>query len=130
MFIQHLTNEQQGILYSFSKRLVTVDGVIDSKEETILETIRAQCSESADFGLDINLVEIDKIFHQQHQKIAFMIELIGVAHADDTYTHEEKDFVLSLAENLSIDPELLKQMESWVERQLGLVKEANLFMEM
>lgn len=130
MFIQHLNNEQQATLIAFAKKIIAVDGHIDEKEELMLETIRSQCDVNVNFDSKPELDELGSLFELQHQKVAFMLELIGVAYADETYQDSEKAVIGHLAEVLNISPSLLTDMESWVKRQMILVKEANLFMEM
>ncbi|EKZ8664216.1 TerB family tellurite resistance protein [Vibrio alginolyticus] len=95
----------------------------------MLETIRSQCDVNVNFDSKPELDELGSLFELQHQKVALMLELIGVAYADETYQDSEKAVIGHLAEVLNISPSLLTDMESWVKRQMILVKEANLFME-
>ena len=48
MFIQQLNSVQQAALYSFSKKLISVDGNIDERETILLETIALQCQANMD----------------------------------------------------------------------------------
>lgn len=129
MFIQHLNNEQQATLIAFTKKIIAVDGHIDEKEKLMLETIRSQCDANVNFDSKPEFDKIDSLFEFKHQKVAFMLELIGVAYADETYQESEITVIRNLAETLDISPSLLTDMENWVKRQMILVKEANLFME-
>lgn len=130
MFIQHLSNDQQAALFCFAKKIIAVDGHIDEKEEVMLEAIRAQCNDNVNFDLSIDLGSLIGLFEYKHQKVSFMLELIGVAYADEDYQESEKTIIAHLAEAFEIPSTLLEDMESWVRRQMILVKEANLFMEM
>ncbi|WP_278183373.1 TerB family tellurite resistance protein [Vibrio misgurnus] len=129
MFIQYLNSEQQAILITFTKKIIAVDGHIDEKEELMLETIRSQCDVNVNLDSNPELDELGRLFEFKHQKVAFILELIGVAYADETYQDSEKAVIGHLAEILNISPSLLIDMESWVKRQMILVKEANLLME-
>ncbi len=130
MFIQHLNSEQQTALFSFAKKIIAIDGYIDEKEELMLGTIRSQCEANLNFDRELGLEKLGNMFEHRHQKVAFMLELIGVAYADETYHESEKAIIGHVAEVLGISSSLLTDMESWVKRQMILVKEANLFMEM
>lgn len=130
MFIQHLNNEQQATLITFAKKIIAIDGNIDEKEELMLEAIRSQCDDSVNFDSNPELGELGSLFEFQHQKVAFMLELIGVAYADETYQDSEKTVIGQIAEVLNISPSLLTDMDNWVKRQMILVNEAKLFMEM
>lgn len=129
MFIQHLNNKQQATLIAFAKEIIAADGHIDEKEELMLEKICSQCDVNVHYDSKPELDELGGLFEFQHQKVAFMLELIGVAYADETYQESEKAVIGNLAEILNISPSLLTDMENWVRRQMILVKEANLFME-
>ncbi|ELA6198217.1 TPA: TerB family tellurite resistance protein [Vibrio cholerae] len=129
MFIQNLNIIQQAALIAFAKQIISIDGHVDGKEELMLDNIRLQCDVLVNVESNIGLGELANIFEHHHQKVSFMLELIGIAHADETYQETEKTFIGQIAEALDISSSLLNDLENWVMRQIILVKESSLLME-
>ncbi|TOF86239.1 DNA repair protein, partial [Vibrio parahaemolyticus] len=92
MFIQHLNDEQQAALYYFSKELIAADGYVDERETLLLEGITAQCNNSVNLGKAFDIKKLSAIFSEKAQKMAFLIELVGVAYADQVIEESEDNF--------------------------------------
>lgn len=129
MFVQLLSNLQQEALLSLSKKLIAADNDIDQREQLLLETLRQQCCTNLNPDSDINIDFLPTLFEEEKQKTAFMLELIGVAHADENYQDIEKDFIAQVAKKLAISTTRLQNLESWVKRQLLLTQEAYTLLE-
>ena len=126
MFIEKLNDRQQGILLSLAKKLIAADGNINDKEIELLNAIRAQMSPRAQEVTSSNLASD---FQTQESKAALLLEIIGLAHADEDYHQDEKSFVSDLAKEVGLDPSMLAEMESWVSRQFALIREVQQFLE-
>lgn len=126
MFIEKLNDRQQGILLDLGKKLIAADGNIHDKETELLNVLRAQMSPSVQETASSNLASD---FHTQESKAALLLEILGLAHADEEYHQDEKSFVSGLAKEVGLDSDTLADMESWVLRQFALVREAQQFME-
>lgn len=129
MFIQHLNRKQQSALYYFSKQLIAVDGHIDERETLLLETIATQCSSDTDFDAAFDLVELSTLFSEKPQKMAFLIELVGVGYADQILNESENGFIQHVAETIDVELPQLEEVKDWVQRQMALVTEAQKFLE-
>ncbi len=129
MFIQHLNDEQQAALYHFSKELIAADGYIDERETLLLDGIIAQCNNSADLEQKFDIKQIPEIFSEKAQKMAFLIELVGVAYADQVIEENEDNLIKNVAEALSVELSLIDELKDWVQRQMALVFEAEKFLE-
>ncbi|WP_135458893.1 TerB family tellurite resistance protein [Vibrio echinoideorum] len=129
MFIQHLNLDQQSALYHFSKQLIAADGHIDDRETLLLETIVAQCSDSVDLSRIFDLIELSALFSETPQKMAFLIELVGVGYADQVFDESEDNFIRHIAEVIGVDLPRLEKLKDWVQRQMTLVTEAQQFLE-
>jgi len=128
MFISKLNLEQQSVLLALAERIAAADGVSHEKEALLMAALKAQSHD----GVAPATVELSKlagVFDSQSAKSALMLELLGIAFADSDYHASEKALVNEVASALSIDSELLSDMESWVSRQVLLMQEANGFME-
>ncbi len=126
MFIEKLNDRQQGILLDLGKKLIAADGNIHDKETELLNVLRAQMSPSVQEIASNNLASD---FQTQESKAALLLEILGLAHADEKYHLDEKSFVSGLAEEVGLDSDTLADMESWVLRQFALVREAQQFLE-
>ncbi|MDH5880476.1 TerB family tellurite resistance protein [Vibrio sp. S/42/10] len=129
MFIQHLNDEQQAALYHFSKELIAADGYVDERETLLLDGIIAQCNNSADLEQKFDIKQIPEIFSEKAQKMAFLIELVGVAYADQVIEENEDNLIKNVAEALSVELSLIDELKDWVQRQMTLVFEAEKFLE-
>ncbi len=128
MFVERLSLEQQNVLITLSTGLISVDGVIDKREKALIESIKIQCHSEAK-NIEFEYSNLEKLFESTESKVALLLELIGLAHADHEYHKEEQSFIKEVATSLLISEELQGDMENWVTRQMLLVKEANSFME-
>lgn len=128
MFVTNLNPIQQGILLKLAEMVAQADGQLWEEQKAILETLKFQCSNPQSIE-SINLSELTSIFESHRDKVALMLELIGVAHANGEYHELEKGLIFEIAEALILDSNSIKDMENWVVRQLILVREANILME-
>lgn len=126
MFIEKLNDRQQGILLNLGKKLIAADGNIHDKETELLNVLRAQMSPSVQETVSSNLASD---FQTQESKAALLLEILGLAHADEEYHQDEKSFASGLAKEVGLDSDTLADMESWVLRQFALVREAQQFLE-
>lgn len=126
MFIEKLNDRQQGILLDLGKKLIAADGNIHDKETELLNVLRAQMSPSVQEIASSNLASD---FQTQESKAALLLEILGLAHADEEYHLDEKSYVSGLAKEVGLDSDTLADMESWVLRQFALVREAQQFLE-
>lgn len=124
MFIQHLDREQQSALYHFSKQLIAADNHIDKRETLLLETFEAQFSDNVDLNRTFDLDELSALFSVHSEKMAFLIELVGVGYADRVLEESENNFINHIAETISVELSRLDELKDWVERQMALVAEA------
>jgi uncharacterized membrane protein YebE (DUF533 family) len=129
MFVSNLNQIQQETLFALSKKLIAADGKIEERELALLNIIKSQCiagiSEANDSGAEC----LKSVYDTNASKVSLLLELIGLANADDEYGDEEKAFIKEISDALSIPQVLLDDLESWVKRQLILIKEAQIFME-
>ncbi len=127
MFIDKLNSEQQGVLLSIAAQLIKADGNISSQETMLLNAFRTQMQTDVK-PVSVSMSDLPGIFTSTSTKAAFLLELLGLAHADADYHPTEKDFISNIAAALSISEAVLADMESWVSRQFELVREAKKFM--
>lgn len=129
MFIDKLNSEQQGVFLSIAAQLIEADENISSQEIALLNVFRNQMpADVKPAPAPVSVSDLPNIFNSTQAKVAFLLELIGLAHADAEYHVTEKDFISNVAAALSISEVVLADMQSWVVRQFALVREAEQFM--
>lgn len=128
MFVSKLNSMQQGVFLSIATQLIEADGIISSQETALLNVLRNQMVTGVK-PIPSSVNDLPAIFDSTTAKAAFLLELLGLAHADAEYHTSEKDFISTIAAVLSISELTLADMESWVYRQFALVREAEQFME-
>lgn len=129
MFVQYLNADQQAALYHFSKKLIEIDNDVDYREVNLLEVIVSQCEEFVDFNASFDLTQLRALFSDQSQKMAFLIELVGVGLADQILNADESKFLEHIAETLNVQLSQLEEIKHWVQRQMMLIAESQRFLE-
>lgn len=72
----------------------------------------------------VTLAELSDVFGNKRQKMSLLLELIGVACANDEYHVNEKDLIAQYANQLGVSQEKLQELENWVQKQIDLSKQA------
>jgi uncharacterized tellurite resistance protein B-like protein len=128
MFIDKLDAKQQGALLGLAAQLIAADGNIAKEESILLNVLRTQMFDGVTpYQASIN--DLPRIFQSTSARVALLLELIGIAHADAEYHITEKDIISRIAISLKVSGTKMADMESWVCRQFALMREANQFME-
>ncbi|MCG9714956.1 TerB family tellurite resistance protein [Shewanella insulae] len=128
MFIQKLSKSQQSIFLTLANELMSVDGDISTKEVALLDFYKSQMEGDVKPSA-YEPSAICGLFENKTSKIAMLLELIGLGHADGDYDNEEQSFIRKLARMIELDDSDVQQCESWVSKQIALISEANSMME-
>lgn len=128
MFISNLSTKQQSAFLSLAKQLIASDGNIAPEETALFTTIQQQIPLGVSPS-DATLGTLGSVFECKKSKASMLLELLGLAHADQDYHATEKEFMQQVANACGVSENELRDMESWVVRQLSLVSEADQFME-
>ena len=123
MFVQYLSERQQAILLHYAQEILRADGIVEAVERAHLEILLAQVKPGVE-PEDLSMEDVAGAFDVREGRIAFLLELIGTAHADKDYSPGEFALVMQLAEALGLGADDVARAESWVKRQLLLVDEA------
>ncbi|WP_196221179.1 TerB family tellurite resistance protein [Sansalvadorimonas verongulae] len=119
MFIQNLNAKQQFLLVEMAETIITSDGKISENEQVVLNTILAQVSEEAKVLTDVRISDVGRIFDTQTAKSSLLLELLGIALADDEFHDNEEEYLLDVARKISVSAEHLTELKDWV---VGLMK--------
>lgn len=119
MFIQNLDTKQQSALLYLAKEVIDADGQLHNSEEEILSILASQVDASVS-PESVSLDEMATLFDTNTSQVSLLLELIGVAHADGDYHHEENALIQKYADAMNVSKKKLLQIEGWVSKQLSL----------
>lgn len=128
MFLHLLTPQQQISLIKTAEQLIASDNVIAKEEESILQILKDQISADIKSSEKFELSSIKTLFDTKKQKIAFLMELVGIALIDEEFHSSERSLITEIASLLSVSDSDLKQVEEWVLQQMALQKSATALM--
>ncbi|ACL31989.1 DNA repair protein [Glaesserella parasuis] len=128
MFVQNLTAEQQSALIYLAHEIARADGSSDELQLGMVEILTKQ-SEDGVTEKAITVDELVTLFTTERAKCSLLLELLGVAHANEEYHLSEKDMIAGYARKLGISNEKLNALESWVEKQFALSREVTLLLD-
>ncbi|MFA0210028.1 DNA repair protein [Vibrio artabrorum] len=123
MFIQNLKPKQQSALLYLAKEVMEADDELHECENQVLNLLMSQVDTSVVPEI-ISLDSLSDLFDTNSSKICLLLEIIGVAHADGYYHHDENALIKKYAQVLDVTEEKLLKLESWVSKQLSLSLEA------
>lgn len=123
MFIHNLNFEQQSALLFLAREVAKADGSLDELQMGMMSILKAQSQHGVDEKA-IDLPELANLFDTERAKCSLLLELLGVAHANEEYHLAEKDLISTYATLLGVSHEKLQALEHWVEAQMSLTKTA------
>ncbi|KMK51952.1 DNA repair protein [[Actinobacillus] muris] len=127
MFIQNLNRDQQSVLLYLAKKIAEVDGSSDELQLGMVEILLKQ-SEEGISEKSISADDLADVFDTERSKCSLVLELLGVAYANEDYHQSERDLVAQYATKLGISDEKLSSLEQWVEKQFALSKEVEMLL--
>lgn len=122
MFIQNLDKKQQSALLYLAKEVMEADDQLHESEGEILSILASQVDVSVS-PESVSLDEMATLFDTNASKVSLLLELIGVAHADGDYHHEENALIQKYADTMNVSKDKLLQIEGWVSKQVSLSQE-------
>ena len=128
MFLELLSERQQAVLLHYAHEVMRADTAVKREEQALIETLRAQSRSGVEPEV-VPIPDLADVFLAQKGRVAFLLELIGMAYVDQAYATSESRLIGDIAEALDFDKDQLATLESWVQRQFALVQEARLLIE-
>ena len=129
MFVQYLSERQQGVLLHYAHEMMRADSMVDARELSRLDVLRAQSRPGVEEE-DVPIEKLPELFDDRLSRIVLLLELTGMGYVDEKFGPRESELVSKLADALAIDEEgVMDDIKAWVQRQLLLVKEAHQLME-
>ena len=130
MFLHILNDSQQKAFLALAKRFIEADSQIAEEEQNLLELMYAEMN--LDFDAELpggEPAELFAAFDTRQPRVAALLELIATGHADNSFDPAESKFIRQAADAWGIPEAEVARMESWIQRQQGLIAEAESFWE-
>ena len=127
MFVEYLNERQQAALLHYAHEVMVADGIVETEERVHMEVLRSQMRA----GVTAEPVPVNglaKLFDRRLSRIAMFLELTGMGYANETFDPHQSDMLKQVAYALSLSDGDVDAVNSWVKRQLLLVKEAQALM--
>ena len=127
MFVDHLNKRQQGVLLHYAREVMLADGVVADEEQQYMDVLRRQVCPDVT-AEDMSMESLAKLFDRRKSRVSMFLELTGMGYANEDFDPFQSELLQSIASALSLSNGDVMAINSWVRRQLRLVKQANLLM--
>ena len=127
MFVQYLSERQQGALLHYAQQMARADGFVADDEQEQLDVLREQVQPGVE-AVEVPLDELAALFDDRMSRVAFLLEVVGMGYANDEFDPAESQLANNLVNALGVGDDVLADIKSWVVRQLSLLKEAQRLM--
>ena len=129
MFVQNLSERQQGVLLHYADEVMRADKSIDAEELMVMDMLRSQ-TEPGVKGEDVPIAELPDLFEDRLSRISFLLELVGMGYANNSFDPAQSELVRRIAKAFSFHEDgTIEAIDHWVRDQLFLVKRAQQLME-
>lgn len=125
MFLRDLTDDQKKAFLVLADKVVHADGNLAEEEKVLIAALTAEMGLASSVPADMDFASAAAAFSDRKSKVAVMLELIGIGHADGDFDKDETEIVKEIMRTFRITPVEFEIMSNWVLRQLALVREAD-----
>lgn len=122
MFIQNLNPKQQGALLFLAHEMAIADGSDNELQLGMMQIIEKQCANGVKEER-ISLDNLSEVFSDKRSKCSLLLELLGIAYANQEYHKKEQKLIREYADRLGVDHQQLIELEIWIDKQLYLSRE-------
>lgn len=131
MFLRTLNNEQKELFLNLALAAASANNVIEDTEKSLLAAY------ADEMGVDVNkanVMPLEEICNKikaistskELNEITF--EIVGMMMSDSEYDAEEREFVITMANNFEIPMSRIDEMFSCVNDYSALIKRINVLM--
>lgn len=126
MFLSLLSKPQKRAFWALANAFIGADGTVEASESAMLHLMLQEMELPTEPQVNRKTIgSLAKAFTTHRSQVVALLEIIGLGHADTTYSAKECEFVTALAKEFGISQKELIKMEKWVKRQVELMTEAH-----
>lgn len=128
MFLCNLNSEQKQAFLGLAHHFISVDGQLAVQEQAMLSAMKTEMGLAE--SIEVPKSEFSELltqFDSRQAKITALLEIIGLGYSDNDFHSKESEIVEQMAKKFEVSIDEILQMESWVIRQIMLMREATQF---
>lgn len=125
MFLRDFTDEQKQAFLVLADKVVLADGRLAPEEAALLGTFRAEMGVAEAPLPSMDIEQAAKPFDSRPVKVAALLELIALGHADGDFDKDESAVVKEIKSAFGLSLAEFEAMTNWVLRQMALAREAS-----
>lgn len=125
MFLRDFTEEQKQAFLVLANKVVLADGSLAPEEAALLGTFRAEMGVTEAPLPSMDAEQAAQAFDTRPAKVAALLELIALGHADGDFDKDESAVVKEVKRAFGLSLADFEAMTNWVLRQMALVREAS-----
>ena len=127
MFVEYLNERQQAALLHYAHEVMLADGILEAEERAYMDVLRRQVRPGVE-SEPVTVDQLGELFDRRATRIALFLELAGMGYANESFDPHQSAVLQEVANALSLPDEDVEAVTSWVQRQLHLVKQAQMLM--
>lgn len=125
MWLSALSSQQRDALLGLAHNVVVSDGLLDPKEEGMLDEFKREMElNPAVEPRYLQLEGIGATFDSRKSRIIALLNLIRLSYADGALEIEEECLLKEISRGFGIEDAEFKLLDNWVRRLLSLEAEA------
>jgi len=131
MFLSILDQDEKLAFFKLATNMAAVDETIAKEEVKILNQIKDELNlNNSSFSNELKKEDISSLCKKiktNNSKKAAIIELLGLAYADNEFAPEEREFILEISKCFNISEKELSKYIEWVVKLVELINQSKEF---
>lgn len=128
MFLNFLDNDEKHAFAELAERMIKADGLVIEREEAALAALKAEMGIAGSEPGDRSVEELAGVFTRWSSKVAALLELLGLAFSDTSFSTDEQSLITKAAREMGLTADELDQLEEWVREHVQLMRRALILM--
>ena len=128
MYLNLLDDDEKRAFAELAEKMIEADGLVIGREASALAALKAEMGMSDAGGGGRTAKELAGVFKSRRSKVAALLELIGLGYSDTAFNVSEESLVNTVADQMAISTDDLRQIEDWVKEHFSLIRRALILM--
>ncbi len=128
MYLNLLDDDEKRAFAELAEKMIEADGLVIGREASALAALKAEMGMSDTGGGGRSAKELAGVFKSRRSKVAALLELIGLGYSDTAFAVSEESLVNTVADQMAISSNDLRQIEDWVKDHFSLIRRALILM--
>jgi len=130
MFLGLLSDDEKTAFSHLAEKLIEADDIVVGQELDALAVLRSEMGVSTSSSTsDVSVESLARAFTSRRSKVVALLELLGLAYSDASFSLDERSFLAVVAQEMDIDNAELQKIERWVSSHVKHVEAALALMQ-